>query len=183
MSLGRKLEELLAEKVLESQAEGTVTLRERQRESRMRISVATSSVPVTAIRLSKTSHSSLLRDGPTKRVCDYLLIFALDGIDYAVFIELKKTLSDKHKPREQLRRSLPFLAYLCSVCSVEYGNAIDSSRVCIRYFRVGEKLSERFDRQFVRVVPNRIIRREEYKDIVVNTLIGPRITLATLSRA
>ena len=149
----------------------------------MQVSVVTSSIPVTAIRLSKSSHLSVLIDGPCKRICDYLLIFALDGKDYAILIELKKTLTDKQKPKEQLRRSLPFLAYLRSVCDVEYGNDTDNSNMCIRYFRIGEKLSERFDKQFVRVVPNRIMRREEYKDIVVNTLIGPTISLTTLSRA
>ena len=183
MSLGCKLEELLAEKVLEPQAGENITLRERRRESRMKVSVATSTVSVTAIRLSKSSHLSVLKDGPCKKVCDYLLVYALDGKDFAILIELKKTLSDKQKPKEQLRRSLPFLEYLRSVCDVEYCNETDSSSMCIRYFRIGERLSERFDKQFVKVVPNQIMRREEYKGIVVNTLIGPRVTLATLSRA
>ena len=183
MPLGCKLEELLAGKALEPQVGGIITLRERRRGSRMKVSVTTSSVPVTAIRLSKSSHLSVLKDGPCKRICDYLLIFALDSKDYAILIELKKTLTDKQRPKEQLRRSLPFLAYLRSVCDVEFSNETDNSNMCIRYFRIGERLSERFDKQFVRVVPNRIMRREEYKDIIVNTLIGPTITLATLTLA
>ena len=183
MTLGRRLKELLAESVLESEKDDSIILRERHRDSRMRVTVSISSVPVTAIRLSKSSHLSVLKDGPWKRVCDYLLIYAVNGTNYAVFVELKKTLSDDNRPKEQLRRSLPFLEYVRSVCDIEYGNETVHSNVRIRYFRIGERVSHRLDKQFVKVGPDRILKRENYENITINTLIGPRVSLATLSRA
>ena len=54
------------------------------------------------------SHLPALQDrGDLKKICDYLLIGQLDGSDYAIFVELKKTLREEEKPKEQLRRSLP----------------------------------------------------------------------------
>ncbi len=149
----------------------------------MHVTVDTASVPVTAVRLNKASHLSILKDGSCKRVCDYLLIYALDGENSAVFVELKKTLSDERKAKEKLRRSLPFLEYLRSVCAVEFGKETTNSRISIRYFRIGEKLSARLDKQSVRVGPNRVFRREEYENITINAVLGPRVALATLSRA
>ena len=148
----------------------------------MKVTVSAPSIPVAAIRLSKSSHLPVLKDGAWKRVCDYLLVYAFDGIEYAVFVELKKTISDDNRPKEQLRRSLPFLEYLRSVCDIEFGNETAHSNVRIRFFRIGEKLSPRFDKQFVKVGPDRILKREEYESITINTLIGPRVSLATLSR-
>ena len=183
MTLGRRLKEVLAQSVLEPEKGDSIILRERRRDSRMRITVSIASIPVTAIRLSKSSHLSILKDGPWKRVCDYLLLYVGDGIEYAVFVELKKTLSNDNRPKEQLRRSLPFLEYLHSVCDIEYGNETAHSNMRIRYFRIGERFSPRFDKQFVKVGPDRILKREEYENITINTLVGPRVSLATLSRA
>ncbi len=118
-----------------------------------------------------------------KQVCDYLLVYALNGDNYAVLIELKKTLSNDTSYREQLRRSLPFLEYLRSVCDIEYGNETDHSDVRVRYFCIGEKLSPKFDKQPVKVGPDRIFEPEEYGNITINTLVGPRVSLATLSCA
>ncbi len=183
MTLRCRLIEVLAQNVLEPQKDGSISLRERQRDSRMKVTVSTPSISVAAIRLSKSSHLPVLKDGPWKRICDYLLVYAFDGIEYAIFVELKKTLSDNNGPKEQLRRSLPFLEYLRSVCDIEYGNETAHSNMRIRYFRIGEKLSPRFDKQFVKVGPDRILKREEYENIAINTLVGPRVSLATLSRA
>lgn len=181
MTLERRLNEVLAQSVLESEKDDRIILRERQRDSRMIVTVSTPSISVAAIRLSKSSHLPVLKDGPWKRICDYLLVYAFDGIEYAIFVELKKTLSDDNGPKEQLRRSLPFLEYLSSVCDIEYGNETAHSSMRIRYFRIGEKLSPRFDKQFVKVGPDRILKREKYKSIAINTLVGSRVSLSTLS--
>ena len=183
MQLGSRLRLLLDEKALEPQEKGKVILKERQRGANMRVTLDTASVAVTAVRLSKASHLSILKDGPCKRVCDYLLIYTLDGENCAVFVELKKTLSDEQNAKEQLRRSLPFLEYLRAVCAVEFGDETANAIESVRYFRVGEKLSPRLDKQPVRVGPNRISMREEYKNITINAVLGPRVALATLSRA
>ena len=171
------------EKALEPQEEGKIILRERQRGANMRVTLDTASVAVTAVRLSKASHLSILKNGPCKRVCDYLLIYVWKGESQAVFVELKKTLSDDRQAKEQLRRSLPFLEYLRSVCAVAFGDESANAIETVRYFRVGEKLSPRLDKQPVRVGPNRFSMREEYENIVISAVLGPRVALATLARA
>ena len=181
--LSARLRLLLDDKALEPQEDEKIILRERQRGANMRVTLDTASVAVTAVRLSKASHLSILKDGPCKRVCDYLLIYAVDGESHAVFAELKKTLSNDRQAKEQLRRSLPFLEYLRAVCAVEFGNETANAIESVRYFRVGEKLSGKLDKQPVRVGPNRIFRREEYENITINAVLGPRVVLATLSRA
>ena len=48
--------------------------------------------------------------------------FSQGGQDQAVFVELKKTLDeDQSRAMEQLRRSLPLLDYLLSVCRIHFG--------------------------------------------------------------
>ena len=100
--------------------EGEVTLRERQ--ANMKITITGVSSTITTIRLSRTSHLSALAsdgDGGWNQICDYLLIDDLGDECRVILIELKKTLQDRTKAFEQLRRSLPMADYLLSVCGVE----------------------------------------------------------------
>ncbi len=60
---------------------------------------------------TKLNHLSALKS-PCNQICDYLLIFELEGKDHAIFIELKKTLRGDNRPKDQLLRSLPLLKYL-----------------------------------------------------------------------
>ncbi len=83
---------------------------------------------------------------------------------------------------EQLRRSLPLLDYLYSICRVESEGTLEGGKIRIRYWLIAEKLVTRMDKQTVRpvsTVKNKVVY--EHKGIKVNFFSGkPRINLHEL---
>ena len=181
MSFSATLSDVLIDGVLtKASADGNITLEERA--ARMKVAILNSPPSAASICLGKFNHLSVIQGGRyTGRLkkCDYLLITEKSGLVSVVFIELKKTLSDG--AHEQLRRSLPFLDYLCSVCSVEAQADFRESIDSIDYFIIAEKYNDRFDKQRVKVPPQRRIWRESYKDITVNAFVGSSISHAALA--
>ena len=178
MSLNDCLQHILKDKVLENVPPGdnSVELKEPKQMS-VRITGIPSSL--TAIRMRKINHLPCLKDGQLKRSCDYLLIAQMNGDYHAIFIELKKTLTEEEKPKDQLRRSLPLLDYLLSVCKIECGN---KPKLSIKYALIAEKGNERLDKQGTRVQPSEPVSIERDKTINVMTFITPRISITELVR-
>ena len=179
MSLNLMLEKVLKEDALKK-GNGDLTLREHQ--AKMRVQVIGALVPVTAIRLNKFSHFSALKsDNSRTKKCDYLLIVELDGIIHAIFIELKKTLTQEEEPKEQLRRSRPFLDYLISVCEIENELFLEPKPI-IKYVIIAEKFSERLDKQRVNVKPSSI-PTEQYRGIDISKIVSTTVSLADLTNS
>ena len=153
----------------------------REVKADMRVKVVGLPAEFTAIRMERVGHSPRLGDGRFIRICDYLLVAESETNTQAVFVELKKTKSNGEKPREQLRRSLPLLEYLRSVCEVEHRTTFDRSDISTHYCIVFERNSLRLDKQPVRTEPSRRIQDEEYKDIRVRVCVGTPVSLATLT--
>ena len=110
MDLVRQLAAILKEDLLEPTEEsGGISLWERS--ARMRVEIVGLPWPRAVVRIERTGHLPGLRNGPWKRICDYLLIFEIGNDVHAVFVELKKTSTNEQRPKEQLRRSLPILEY------------------------------------------------------------------------
>ena len=180
MSLNLMLEKVLKEDALRKKGNSNLSLRERQ--AKMMVQVVGALVPVTAIRLNKFSHFSVLKsDNSRTKKCDYLLIVELDGISHAIFIELKKTLSEDDEAKEQLRRSRPFFAYLLSVCEIE-NELILEPKPIEKYVIIAEKFSERFDKQRVNVNPNNL-PTEHYKGIDIKNIVKTTVSLADLTNS
>ena len=158
--------------------EGEVTLRERQ--ANMKITITGVSSTITTIRLSRTSHLSALAsdgDGGWNQICDYLLIDDLGDECRVILIELKKTLQDRTKAFEQLRRSLPMADYLLSVCGVELRTSW--SRI-VSYVLIAEKQTNRIDKQRVRPRPA-LRAREPYDGIEVSVFVGATVSATDLA--
>ena len=104
-----------------------------------------------------------------KKSCDYVLIGQSDGNDYVIFVELKNKLREEEEAKEQLRRSLPILKYLLSVCEVEAEREFSDWRPNLtpRYVLIAEQLSRRLDRQGVLVSPEG--KQEIYRSIHITT--------------
>lgn len=111
--------------------------------------------------------------------CDYLIIVQSGGNDYVVFVEMKSTWGRKtrNKGREQLRRSLPLWDYLCSICKIECRIAPE---VSVKYVLIAEKENERFARRTTRKVSSSGAFIEEYRNIMVKTLIGNNFPIDAL---
>ena len=182
MAINSVLESVLIEDVVETPSKDkTITLQEKNRNVDMEVKVVALSAPVTAIRMNRLSHLSVLqKKGDLKKICDYLLVVESADEIHAVFIELKKSLAQKGRASEQLRRSPPLLAYLLSVCKIENSN-IDTMRLNTNYFIIGEKSDERLDKGSVRIDPNRMIAKEQYKEIEIATSVKPSFTLDELT--
>ena len=127
--------------------------------------------------MEKLGRLSGMKDGEWTQVCDYLLIYPQKGKDHAIFVELKKTLhEDKRRAMEQLRRSLPFLEYLRSVCEIHFGAEPVPRRIEVRYLLIGERTRSRLDKkQSVNPDPARKLEQQDYENIMVTTFVGSRV--------
>ena len=158
-------------------------LEERQRnQADTRIELIGISSPFLAVRMNKLNHLSALKPEKDKwnQICDYLLIGQANGRDYAIFVELKKTLREEEKPKEQLRRSLPILEYLLSVCAVEYGNG--QSNLTIRYVLIAERENTNIYKRRSQRGRQRQLRQETYKSIQVTTFVEPTVHFTALAQ-
>ena len=157
--------------------DGSTVLRERKV---MRLEVTKMPVNLIVVNMRKIGSLSGVKEGEWKQMCDFLLIFEDEGKDYAIFIELKKTLDEnsKEKGKEQLRRSLPFLKYLHSVCGLQFG--ADFSEPIVKYTIVAARYSQRLDKQHVK--PGGRLPSENYIDISVDPIVRERINFRELWR-
>ncbi len=133
----------------------------------------------TTIRVDRLGRLSGLEEGPWDQRCDYLIVVDKGAYYRAAFIELKKTLDEDHKPREQLRRSLPFLEYLRSLCGIHFeGGAL--SNVDVRYAVIGERGQLWLDKQAVKARPGQPVWTRPHRGISVSAFLGPTVPLAAL---
>ena len=178
MELANSLKEILNQGVIALPTEvGCINLEER---NVMKVEVVELPSNITTVKMRKVSHLSAIKDGRCKQICDYLLVFEVDGKDQAMLVELKKTLSNENKAREQLRRSLPVLEYLRSACAIHRGSGLSRPKIPTRYLLIGKKDNPRFDKQHVRASPVQGLRTEDYKDIKVTRLVGLRVPFPIL---
>lgn len=188
MSLHSQLEKVLKEDRLETAPDTSnnlITLKEKQ--ASMKVGVTRVPALTATIMMSKISHLPALKDGPWKKICDYLLIAQIGETHHAIFIELKKTLIELKKtpdgddrPKEQLRRSRPLLEYLLALCSVESRGAIPPPNMS--YVLIGERINEKFDKQPVKRTASGKIGEESYEEINIKKFLGPTVAFADLIR-
>ena len=178
--LKRCLTRILRSGLLEDEPtqEGEITLRERK--AKMKVTITGVSSTITTIRLNnRTGHLSALASdgsGGWNQICDYLLIDDLGDKCHVILVELKKTLQERNKAFEQLRRSLPMADYLLSVCGVELGTSWPRT---VSYVLIAEKRTNRLDKQPVRPRPG-LRERESYDGIKVSVFVGTTVNGADL---
>ena len=102
-----------------------------------------------AVRLDQRLGSlSGIKEGPWKKQCDYVVVSPAGSRVRVLFVELKKTLTDNSDGLEQLRRSLPWLKYLRTLCRIECDATLKNSAV--RYALIAARGQQRFDKQHVK---------------------------------
>ena len=191
MRLLSQLGTILREKFIEQRRapRGSVTLQDSQSDMEVRLirvpmpflAIPMSHEPIRGKRTNlDPSHLPALQDrGDLKKICDYLLIGQLDGNDYAIFVELKRTLREEEdKPKEQLRRSLPILDYLLSVCTVEYGSG--EHNLTMRYILIAEQSINTLNKQRVQGEEAEKVQEQTYKSTQITTFVGTSMHFATL---
>ncbi len=158
--------------------EGSIILRERQ--AKMAVEIPDTPNSLIAIKLGRLGHLSMLGDGEWKRICDYLLITACEDRLYACFLELKKTLTERLMYGEQLRRSLPILEYLRSVCAIQFVDKCFDSERRVTYNVIASRQGEKIDKQRVRRDPTNWPDVERYRGIKVRRFVRSRIPVSKL---
>lgn len=173
--LAQHVKEILADKavVLPLQERAVVLIEPNV----MQVTVTGLPKDAIVINLNRIGSLTGIKDGLWKRACDYLIVFHDGNRDGGLFLELKRTLrggtNDGH---EQLRRSLPILRYLQTMCAVHFET--DASSVEAQYALIGEQSSPRLDKQPVRA--KKAPQAEDYKDIRVVSAIGKRVAFTYL---
>lgn len=180
MALNSEIEGHLRTQVVRELEEGGSRATLREPSAKMEVQVVGISYPVTVVRLGsaqgKLDHPRSLKDGSRKKICDYLLLAAVDGEDYAVFVELKKSLASRGDPEEQLIRSRPLLDYLLAVCDVEEGRRTPRPEVC--YAIIFEK--SKLQKPRLRPDPAGMIDEIPYKTISVRRFVGTEFHFGAL---
>ena len=185
MGLAAELKGVLKRDVLAPAEDGGVDLRDKQSGMTVRILTPPGPARLAAIHAERVGHSGKLRDrgskhaGRLRRICDYLLVIESDDTTHVIFVELKETWSEEEKPRDQLRRSLPLLDYLRSVCEIEYGPS--EHGISMHYWIIFGKRTRKLNRQPVNVDPAHMRRVEEYNGITIRTFFGTSVPLTTLT--
>lgn len=173
--MSAQLKEILDAKALTPQpTDDRLRLREK---GVMEVEVVDPPSDLTTVAMEKLGRFSGMKDGEWIQVCDYLLAYPRKGKDHIIFVELKKNLDeDRGKAMEQLRRSLPFLEYLRSVCEIHFGSEQVSRRIAVQYLLIGERMRSRLDKkQSVNPDPARIVETQDYGGIAVTTFVGSRV--------
>ena len=179
MGFAAFLKRILDSEILVSRADdGSLILREQKK---MKIRVANTPMYITGIKLDRIGGFSNIRDGEWKKACDYLLVCENKNSCVAIFIELKKTIHGEGQPEEQLRWSLPIYKYLCAIYEIHTGHKFRGTGTKVLNFIIGEKYSEKLDKQPVRPKPG-VVQKKIYKGMEVNTYVGPQIAFNLLVR-
>lgn len=149
------------------------------RESKAKMQVGVTDVPScsTIVRLGRLQHLGGIEDGRWKRICDYVVVVSDEEESWVVLIEMKKTLAGVGKAKEQLRRSIPVVKYLQSLCEIESEKPI---HVVMRYAVLVEKKNGRFDKERTRVTTGVHSETEIYKGHHVETIVGEAVAAKQL---
>ena len=155
--------------------DGDVVLTEsRGAQPDMEVIVTDLAPSATIIALNRTSHLSVLQrtvGSAWNKICDYLLVDEQNGECRATLVELKSTLQRKGEAFEQLRRSLPMVRYLLSVCSIEADADWDPT---VAYALIAERQTKRLDKQRTRPRAGRL-GRERHGQIDVDIFVGTAV--------
>lgn len=150
------------------------------RERKANMSVRVMDVPASSaiVRIGRMQHLKGIRsEGHRKKICDYLIVMSDGQKSWAVLVEMKKTLSGADLAKEQLRRSVPVVKYLQSLCEVD---AEQPMQVVLRHVLLVEKTNKWIDKDRTRVTQGVELQKAVYKEIHVKTIVGTSVAVRQL---
>lgn len=132
---------------------------------------------VTVVNLEKIGSLSGIRNEYTSR-CDYLVLYQSGDSVTAVFVELKKTLTEETKGPDQLRMALPYFSFLRSLSDVVGSIEQPGTRVSVRYVLLGSRINPHLEK--LRLGDPQALRPKEHRGITVRRLVGERLRFSKL---
>lgn len=161
----------------------TIFLEEKDDNVDMTVEIVGVPETVVIVLPQEVEHLQCLARKGLKYICDYLLLFQSDDRYYAIFVELKKTLTDEDKPREQLRRTLPLLRYILSVFNVDSGSMLSESKFIMNYFLFGQQPNPNWDKQRVNVSRASLFQSETYERMKIRTSLASAVSFKVLVKS
>ncbi len=150
----------------------------RERKARMSFRITGVPASATAVKIDRLGHLKGMRDGRWKRNCDYLMVIPAGDGWCSILIEMKKTLSEENRAKEQLIRTIPVFEYLKSLCEIE---TQQSWEIVTRYVVIAERASARLAKDRIRVNSGaQSYQHEEYKGIQIGFFVGDSLAAKTL---
>lgn len=151
-------------------SDGHLSFKLKDRRANMEIRIIEAGDPILVMGIGEhgdsPTHLPCLKSEYNK-ICDYLIVIQINVKYYAIFVEMKKTMSPE-KGSQQLMRSLPILEYIFSVCKIECETR---SKISVKYALVAEKSADRFDKQPIRPISSKGTNRR-YKNITIKEFVG-----------
>ena len=135
--------------------------------------------PVVVIRPEAIGQWRVLTEGESRgwdKCCDYLILGRYKGKDYAIFMELKRTIPDD-EGKKQLRWAPLLLHYLQSAYNIDRHPIQSESNRIVRYFLMGERYKGKF---YTSHVPGAIIQEQSYYGITINFSLRKEVLLREL---
>lgn len=166
------LGEIIQEKCLETLCNGAVILRDKHQQAK--VSELMGNVVVICLDQCIGELSGIKDYLRRKRRCDYLIVRQCDSGIQALFVELKKSFSEKNfrYGSDQLRRSTPLLEYLRWMCRVESGAGLEGYEA--RYVLIVERLPlSKGDTKYGRPMFDQPIRKTSHEGIEVSCYLCP----------
>ena len=137
---------------------------------------------VVVVSMKGVDHLRCVREGPLLRKCDYLILGHGDGKDYALLVELKKTLDDKldTRPMEQLWMTHPIVRYLEASFARVGG---PTGPLQIRQVLWAQQAGPSVFKHAVRVRPNEPVETRRWRGLSVPVFLHERLSLAGILAA
>ena len=159
-------------------------LREVELVERGQMAVSLYGLPadVAVVSMTGVDHLKCVREGPLLRKCDYLILGHGDGNDYALLVELKKTLDDElnTRPMEQLWMTHPIVRYL-EASSARVGGP--TGPLQIRHVLWALQPGPSVLKYAVRGRPNKPVETREWHGVRVPVFLDERVSLAGILAA
>ncbi len=132
---------------------------------------------VIVINLDKLGSLGGIKDQYQSR-CDYLVLCQASRNAKAVFVELKKTLSQKKKGLEQLRSASPYLSFLTELSRVVGPADEQVPRISVRHVLIGSRVAPMLDKR--RLSDSQVLPDKTHRGITVRRLVGERLRFSKL---
>ncbi len=148
-------------------------------QNRMTVTVKDVPGPVVVLRPEAIGQWRVLTQGDRRgweKCCDYLLLGRYEEKDYAIFMEMKRTIPDD-EGNKQLRWAPLLLHYLESAFNIDQHPIRCESNRIVKYFLMGEKYKGKF---FTSYVPGAVIQDQLFYGITVNFSLRKEVLLREL---
>lgn len=168
---------LKGEVFVDHDATGEVCLEEK---GEMAVTLFGVAAGAATMSLRRLDHLSAVKPGEWRQKCDYIVLAASGEVDYAVLVELKKTVGYSVKPLEQLIRTKPIVEYLVELGRLEGGRR---GRIEFRYVVFARRYDSNLIKDAVRLDPRGSTWRRCWKGERFAIFVQDRVSLGDVLAA